>query len=319
MLDRVHALEQFEQHGAADSELGKLNSAPRSTSCERATSCCGSSTTAGRNRRKPILRRRDVPPFASGRLSRSAGPPPRARQPPRRHGRRPRRATGRRSRPWPTKSCSCASMSMPAAAKRSSGRPRPSIASWLPPDQYHDRNRRRIRRSSRTGDGPPAAGFDGLVLEESQAALPSGDEVADCAGRRPLPSRLDRVFPADDARRRRLSWLACDCLAAWMPDLNLPALDDDRAAAALAAARRRPPLAGRTATRALARCHARALHLAATADDRPRSARANRSSQRQPDRRCNTSRAGRRSWRCEFKRCLACSKRRASPAAGFPC
>jgi ATP-dependent helicase HrpB len=67
--------------------------------------------------------------------------------------------------------------------------------------------------------------WDTLLLEENQAALPAEEEVArvlaDAAA-----ARLDRVFPADvdsvlGFRTRAL------CLAAWMPDLGLPVLDDD--------------------------------------------------------------------------------------------
>jgi ATP-dependent helicase HrpB len=66
--------------------------------------------------------------------------------------------------------------------------------------------------------------FDSLLLEESNAALPSGEEVsaalAVAAG-----ERFAKVFPADDpsvggfVQRVR-------CLNAWMPDLKLPTLDE---------------------------------------------------------------------------------------------
>lgn len=67
--------------------------------------------------------------------------------------------------------------------------------------------------------------FDGLVLDESQAALPSNDEVArvlaDAAA-----SRLDQVFPHDDPDTAGFR-TRVQCLSQWMPDLKLPPLDDD--------------------------------------------------------------------------------------------
>ena len=67
--------------------------------------------------------------------------------------------------------------------------------------------------------------FDGLLLDETQAALPGSDEVARVLAEA-AASRLGHVFPADDPDvagfRTRVQ-----CLAEWMPDLQLPALDDE--------------------------------------------------------------------------------------------
>jgi ATP-dependent helicase HrpB len=68
--------------------------------------------------------------------------------------------------------------------------------------------------------------FDTLVLEESQAALPTPDEIASALALA-AASRLDRVFPSDNPDvagfRTRVM-----CLAEWMPDLKLPLLGDDQ-------------------------------------------------------------------------------------------
>jgi ATP-dependent helicase HrpB len=68
--------------------------------------------------------------------------------------------------------------------------------------------------------------FDNLVLEESQAGLPGSDEVATVLAAA-AAERLDRVFPADDPAvagfRVRVHFLA-----GWMPELQLPPLDDDQ-------------------------------------------------------------------------------------------
>jgi ATP-dependent helicase HrpB len=67
--------------------------------------------------------------------------------------------------------------------------------------------------------------FEGLLLEQSQAALPSGEEIARALATA-AATRLAEVFPADDREvagfRTRVQ-----CLAEWMPDLGLPPLDDD--------------------------------------------------------------------------------------------
>jgi ATP-dependent helicase HrpB len=73
--------------------------------------------------------------------------------------------------------------------------------------------------------------FDGLVLEESQAALPSSEEIA-AALAAAAATRLDQAFPADEEAvagfRTRVQ-----CLTAWMPDLRLPDLSDEQLRALL--------------------------------------------------------------------------------------
>lgn len=67
--------------------------------------------------------------------------------------------------------------------------------------------------------------YEDLVLEEKDAALPRSDDVAKllCEA---AQRRLPRVLPADDSTAGsfllRLNWLL-----QWMPELNLPAFDDD--------------------------------------------------------------------------------------------
>jgi ATP-dependent helicase HrpB len=64
-----------------------------------------------------------------------------------------------------------------------------------------------------------------LLLEEGPAALPSGEEVA-AELARAAAERLERAFPGDDPDvagfRARMQ-----CLREWMPELNLPPLDDE--------------------------------------------------------------------------------------------
>jgi ATP-dependent helicase HrpB len=67
--------------------------------------------------------------------------------------------------------------------------------------------------------------YETLVLEESQAALPAGEQVARVLAET-AATRLERAFPADDSAvvsfRARVQ-----CLAGWMPQLKLPPLDDE--------------------------------------------------------------------------------------------
>jgi ATP-dependent helicase HrpB len=84
---------------------------------------------------------------------------------------------------------------------------------------YFDEQTERVVARKRTT-------FDGLVLEESQGALPDGDEVAGVLAAA-AATRLDKIFPTDDRDVAGFRARAA-CLAQWMPDLNLPRLDDDR-------------------------------------------------------------------------------------------
>jgi ATP-dependent helicase HrpB len=97
--------------------------------------------------------------------------------------------------------------------------------SWLPADHLTSETIVEFNETAEKVAARRRVSFDGLVLEESPAPLPSGEQVAqvlvEAASR-----RLDHVFPADEPavtgfRTRVL------CLAAWMPELNLPQLGDD--------------------------------------------------------------------------------------------
>jgi ATP-dependent helicase HrpB len=64
------------------------------------------------------------------------------------------------------------------------------------------------------------------VLDESQAALPSDEAIAEALATA-AAGRLEQVFPSDDRDvvgfRNRVQ-----CLNQWMPDLKLPPLDDQQ-------------------------------------------------------------------------------------------
>jgi ATP-dependent helicase HrpB len=98
--------------------------------------------------------------------------------------------------------------------------------SWLPREQVRTQTVVEFDESSEKVVARKRILFDTLLLEESQAALPGGEEVASVLAEAAC-TRLERVFPNDDLDvvgfRTRVQ-----CLAAWMPDLRLPPLDKEQ-------------------------------------------------------------------------------------------
>jgi ATP-dependent helicase HrpB len=96
---------------------------------------------------------------------------------------------------------------------------------WLPPDRLTNETIVDFDDASGKVIARRRVACDGLVLEETQAALPRAEEVA-AALAAAAGARLEQVFPADDASvgafRTRVQ-----CLSEWMPDLHLPDLGDD--------------------------------------------------------------------------------------------
>lgn len=97
---------------------------------------------------------------------------------------------------------------------------------WLPEDQLETRTLIEFDEATEKVAARRVLRFADLVLEESQAALPGSEELARVLVQA-AESRLERVFPSDDEAigqfRERVR-----CLASWMPDLGLPALDDSQ-------------------------------------------------------------------------------------------
>jgi ATP-dependent helicase HrpB len=95
---------------------------------------------------------------------------------------------------------------------------------WLPPSQlivatdvYFDPATERVAARRRTS-------FEDLVLEETPAALPDGDEVARVLAAAAV-EHLDRALPPDDSPAG-LYRARVRCLGQWMPELELPSLED---------------------------------------------------------------------------------------------
>jgi ATP-dependent helicase HrpB len=220
-LDRVHAVEQFEQSRIDESELGRLN------------------TSAA----KHILRTRDqLLRLVNGRSGSTAGDEPflhallaaypdrlaRRREP---GSRRAVMVGGRGVRLADESALADEELFVCIDVNAASGEALVRQASavereWLPEDQLVMQTIVEFDEASEKITARRRVSFADLVLEESQAALPSSEQIA-AALAAAAATRLDRVFPADDEEvagfRARVQ-----CLAAWMPALNLPSLDDEQ-------------------------------------------------------------------------------------------
>ncbi len=98
--------------------------------------------------------------------------------------------------------------------------------SWLPPEQlesgvevFFDEGSGRVAARKRTS-------FSGLVLEESQAALPADEQIAPILAQA-AADRFAQVFPAADDELKSLIHRV-RCLGEWMPSLELPPLDESQ-------------------------------------------------------------------------------------------
>jgi ATP-dependent helicase HrpB len=93
---------------------------------------------------------------------------------------------------------------------------------WLPAEQMTSGVEVTFDRESERVIARHRLRFDDLVFEESPAALPDGEEVASA-----LAAALDlpRVLPPDDSAAA-LFLRRVRCLREWMPDLGLPAFAD---------------------------------------------------------------------------------------------
>ncbi|MGO9113066.1 MAG: ATP-dependent helicase HrpB [Thermoguttaceae bacterium] len=94
---------------------------------------------------------------------------------------------------------------------------------WLPADQLVLRTEVEFEATNGRVIARRRVYWEDLLLEESPAALPDGDEVATILAAAAAQS-LDTVFPWDDAETADYV-NRVRCLAQWMPELELPAFD----------------------------------------------------------------------------------------------
>src|SRR5262245_14555035 len=96
---------------------------------------------------------------------------------------------------------------------------------WLPADQLVQTVDVAFDPKSERVTARRRVRIEDLVLENREAPLPEGDDVAHALAAVAL-ERLDAIFPADDTPTGR--FLArLRCLGDWMPDLQLPRFVDE--------------------------------------------------------------------------------------------
>ena len=95
---------------------------------------------------------------------------------------------------------------------------------WLSPERMQETVEVVFDESSGRVAGRKRIAWNGLVLEELQAATP-GDELVVPILAQAAVDHWERAFPADDAEVMSLA-RRIRCLGQWMPELELPSLDD---------------------------------------------------------------------------------------------
>jgi ATP-dependent helicase HrpB len=225
LLDRVHALEQFEDHGDLQSPIGSVN----------------------RNAAKNILRTRDqlvgrtsgpyvldgpeVRPTEEGflRAILAAFPDRLARR--REPGSRRGVMVGGRGVRLADESALAdeelyVCVDVDAGGAEALVRQASAVdRTWLPPAQLVTSKVVEFDEATGKVVARKRVQFDTLVLEEFQAALPGDEAIAEALANA-AAGNWNKSFPVDDAEV--VAFLSrVRCLAQWMPDLKLPALDEE--------------------------------------------------------------------------------------------
>lgn len=97
---------------------------------------------------------------------------------------------------------------------------------WLPRERVEKTVVMEFDEASGRVSAHQRTAFDGLVLEESPAALPDREEVA-AALAEAARARLTQAFPAADSDAAEFRARA-QCLSNWLPELGLPTLDEEQ-------------------------------------------------------------------------------------------
>jgi ATP-dependent helicase HrpB len=233
VLDRVVALEEFERRGRTDSEIGPLNvSTARFTLRVRDQlarvlrddlSGSGTEKQAAREDDSAVLR--CVFAAFPDRLARRRGPGSRAAV----------IAGGRGVRLSERSGVIAAELFVCVDVEADKSESFVRLASavereWLDPDRMASEDQCEFDETAERVVAVRRRSWDGLVLDEAPVALPSEQEVA-AALAAAAAGRLDRVLPRDDAFSVFLARVRS--LREWMPQLELPAFDDDQLRAVL--------------------------------------------------------------------------------------
>ena len=97
---------------------------------------------------------------------------------------------------------------------------------WLPEEQLRTETVVEFDEASEKVIARKRLYWSTLLLEESQAGLPAGNETAQILANT-AAARLEKVLPPADSDAAAFR-VRVQCLREWMPELNLPPLDDDQ-------------------------------------------------------------------------------------------
>ncbi len=230
VLDRVHAIEQFENQGVTQTELGELNHSAAKHILRTRDQLM---KLAMRDRSHDAATRfQGVPPHTPdgpflGSLL--AAYPDRLARLRERGSRRAVMVGGRGVRLADDSALVDEELFLCIDVDSAAGEALVRQASavnreWLPPDLVKTETVVEFDEQSGKIVARRRVSFDDLVLEEGTAPLPNNDQTV-VALAQAAEQHFERAFPADDAAVAGFRTRA-QCLAAWMPDLNLPALDD---------------------------------------------------------------------------------------------
>ena len=227
LLDRVHALEQFEEHGTLDTAIGQISrGAPQHILRARDQLVGQASRLPVKNNVDPSLSEEEA--FLRAILAAFPDRLARRREPGSRRG---VMVGGRGVRLADEVALADEELYVCVDLDAGAGEALVRQASaaergWLPPEQLITTTLTEFDEPSGKVVARKRIAFDSLILEESQAALPQDDEVARALAEA-ATSRWEKAFPADEPAvisfRDRVR-----CLAQWMPDLKLPPLDDEQ-------------------------------------------------------------------------------------------
>jgi ATP-dependent RNA helicase HrpB len=238
VLDRVHAIELFEEKGIAESDLGQLNpSAVKHILRTRDQFQRLASGARGTPQRTFPTDTRIDEPFLRSLLAAYQDRLARLRE---RGSRRGVMVGGRGVRLADESALVDEELFLCVDVDSAGGEALVRQASainreWLPEDRL--RAETVVAFDDETGKivARRRISFDDLVLEEGTAPLPNNEQTA-IALAEAAEQHFERAFPADDPAVNGFRTRA-QCVTAWMPELNLPALDDAALKALL------PPLA----------------------------------------------------------------------------
>jgi ATP-dependent helicase HrpB len=228
LLDRMEALEEFEQHGRTSTPLGPLQRGGARFVLHARDQLL---RLAGRVVRqgKVFVEQSLAPAEAVGRALLAAFPDRLARR--REAGsRRGIMVGGRGVRLLPSSGVSAGELFLcvEVEAGKADARVRQASAverAWLPAEQIHSRVEVAFDEQAERVTALRRTYFEDLVLEETQAPLPEDEEVARVLAEA-AAGRLERVLPAADSPAG-LYLTRVRCLRTWMPEWQLPEYDEN--------------------------------------------------------------------------------------------